>query len=164
MQFETFIEFNEQGFQLKIFTDKSYVYLHIICVNKPLLWNCVVDLNNLVEKFDFLEGCFSSPDDLAEYLIYMVNNGELRLESADEESRILNLIFWVQKEKEEEILQYEFYFSLIEEPIEIEAKNEEEGIPNNEHHQLMQQFNEIEIDGKKYNKTLKNQFVYFIYF
>jgi len=150
MQFETFIEFNEQGFQLKIFNDKSYVYIQIICIAKPLLWTSVVDLNSLVEKFEFLEGCFNTPDDLAEYLVYMVNNGELRLESADEESRILNLIFWVQKEKEEEILQYEFYFSLIEDQIEVQ-KNEEEASSatlNNEHHQVVQNHNNsIELHG-----------------
>jgi len=132
MQFETLFEFNEQEFQLKIFNDKSFVYIQIICIDKALLWGAVVDLNNLAEKFNFLEGCFFQPEDLAEYLIFQVSNGEFRLESGDEESRILNLIFWVQKEKEDEIEQYEFFFPLLlEAQMEIEKTEEENNVLQN---------------------------------
>lgn len=119
MQFETLFEFNEQEFQLKIFNDNIYVHLQLICLDKALFWCTAVELNSLVKKFNFLEGCFFKPEDLAEYLIYQVNSQEFRLESGDEENKIINLIYWVQKESEEEIEQYEFYFSLLEEQIEI---------------------------------------------
>jgi len=125
MHFETLFEFNEQEFQLKIFNDNSLVQLQIICIDKALFWCAAVEINALVNKFDFLDGCFFKPEDLAEYLIYQVNSQEFRLENGDEENKIINLVFWVQKEKEDEIEQYEFYFPLLEEQIEI-FKNDEE--------------------------------------
>jgi len=128
MQFETLFEFNEQEFQLKIFNDKSFVYIQLMLTESAILWCAIADLNKLVEKFNFLDGCFFQPEDLAEYLIYQVNNGEFRLESNDDESKILNLIFWIQKESEEEIEQYNFYFSLAQGELEIE-KNEAEETP-----------------------------------
>lgn len=124
MQFETLFEFNEQEFQLKISNDTSYVYIQILCADKALFWCTVVELSNLVSKFNFLDGCFFKPEDLAEYLIYQVNSQEFRLESGDDQNKIINLIFWVQKESEDEIEQYEFYFSLLEEQIEV-VKTEE---------------------------------------
>ncbi len=124
MQFETVFEFNEQEFQLKIFNDNSFVYIQIICIDKALLWSTTVELTNLCKKFNFLEGCFFKPEDIAEYLIYQVSSQEFRLEGGDEENKVINLIFWVQKECEDEIEQYEFYFSLLEEQIEI-VKTEE---------------------------------------
>jgi len=124
MQFETVFEFNEQEFQLKIFNDNSFVYIQIICIDKALLWSTTVELTNLCKKFNLLEGCFFKPEDIAEYLIYQVSSQEFRLEGGDEENKVINLIFWVQKECEDEIEQYEFYFSLLEEQIEI-VKTEE---------------------------------------
>jgi len=123
MKFETNFEFNEQEFCLKVSNDDKVVSTSIACVGTPMLWACEINLNDLVETFDFLDGCFFKPLDLAEYLEYQINNQEFRLESADEESKVLHLIFWVQKEKEDEIEQYEFYFPLIEQS---ELNNETE--------------------------------------
>jgi hypothetical protein len=120
MNFETNFEFNDQEFCLKVSNDEKVVRISIACVGTPMLWGTQINLNDLVKNFDFLEGCFFKPLDLAEYLEYQINNQEFRLESADEESKILHLIFWVQKEKEEEIEQYEFYFSLMSTDSEYE--------------------------------------------
>lgn len=125
MNFETNFEFNDQEFILKIYNDKSHVFIQIICIEKAVLWSLAVTIEGMTTKFNFLEGCFSQPDDLAEYLIYQVNSQEFKLESGDEEGKILNMIFWIQREKDEEIEQYDFFFSLQEEPLEFE-KNEHE--------------------------------------
>ncbi len=138
MQFETLFEFNEQEFQLKIFNDKSYVYIQIIFIEKAMIWSTIIDLNTLVEKFIFLQGCFLEPEQLAEYLIYQVSNGDFKLETVDEESKILNMIFWVQKQNDDEIEQYEFLFSLLIDDGVIEKNeegNEKELIDTNQQYQ-----------------------------
>ena len=112
MNFETNFEFNDQEFCLRVSNDDNFVRISLACVGTPMIWATKINLNDLVRNFDFLDGCFFKPLDLAEYLEYQINNQEFRLESADEESKVLNLIFWVQKEKEDEIEQYEFYISL----------------------------------------------------
>ncbi len=154
MHFETLFEFNEQEFQLRIYNDSSYVYIQLILVDKVIIWSSIVELNTLVNKFNFLDGCFFQTEDLAEYLIFQVNNGEFRLENGDDESKILNLIFWIQKEKEDEIEQYDFFFSLsIDDQIEVEK---EERILNEKNKEI----NDEEIDK---TKKISNK-ILFIFF
>lgn len=124
MNFETIFEINEQEFNLKIFNDNQYVCIQIVSIENGDTWSAVVTLENLVETYNFLDGCFFKPDDFAEYLIYAVTSQEFRLENSEEDSKILNIIFWVQKEKEDEIEQYEFYFPLHPQEAEIDKTND----------------------------------------
>ena len=162
MNFETNFEFNDQEFILKIYNDKSHVFIQIICIEKAVLWSLAVTIEGMTTKFNFLEGCFSQPDDLAEYLIYQVNSQEFKLESGDEEGKILNMIFWIQREKDDEIEQYDFYFSLQEEPLEFE-KNEQE-----KPQEIPREDSEIEKKSKKnliiFLFLQKNFIAFYLYF
>lgn len=124
MNFETVFELNQIEFNLKIFNDNIYVCLQIIRIENGDTWSAVVTLEALVESYNFLEGCFFKPDDLAEYLVYAVSTQEFRIENSEEDPKILNVIFWIQKEKEDEIEQYEFYFPLHPQEPEQDKKNE----------------------------------------
>lgn len=147
MNFETIFELNQQDFNLKIFNDNIYVCVQIIRIESGDTWSAVITLENLLETYNFLQGCFFKSDDLAEYLIYAVGSQAFRLENSEEDSKILNIIFLIQKQKDEEIEQYEFYFPLH--PQDLESDNKSELQSNHESKPLKTEDHLVELISKK---------------